>query len=83
MAGDQALFFLEQTRERLTIITLDEEDYYSAIVSAVARRVTGGTIYDELLARCALKANAALIYTWDPGPFSPAWAGNSPAGPDP
>ena len=25
----------------------------------------GGTIYDALLARCALKAKATTIYTWD------------------
>lgn len=65
IGGDQASFFLDQIRERLTIITLDEEDYYSAIASAATQRVVGGTIYDALLARCALKANATTIYTWD------------------
>lgn len=65
MPGDQALLFLDQIRERLTIITLDEEDYCSAIASAVAQGVVGGTIYDALLAKCALKANATVIYTWD------------------
>jgi predicted nucleic acid-binding protein len=65
MGGDQALLFLDQMRERLTVISLDEEDYYSAIASAVEQRVVGGTIYDALLAKCALKANAATIYTWD------------------
>jgi len=65
MGGDQALLFLEDIRRRLTIITLDEEDYVSAIASAVAEGVVGGTIYDALLAKCALKANATTIYTWD------------------
>jgi len=65
MRGDQALLFLDQIRERLTIITLDEEDYYSAIASAVAQGIVGGTIYDALLAKCAIKANATIIYTWD------------------
>lgn len=65
MAGDQALLFVDQIRERLTIITLDEEDYCSAITSAVAQGVMGGTIYDALLAKCALKADATNIYTWD------------------
>jgi predicted nucleic acid-binding protein len=27
--------------------------------------VVGGTIYDALLARCALKAKATTFYTWD------------------
>ena len=65
MGGDQALLFLDQMRERLTVITLDEEDYCSAIASAVEQRVAGGTIYDALLAKCALKANVTTIYTWD------------------
>ncbi len=65
MSGDQALLILDQIRERLTIVTLDEEDYYSVITSAVAQGVVGGMIYDALIARCALKANATTIYTWD------------------
>jgi predicted nucleic acid-binding protein len=65
MGSDQALLLLDQVRERLTVITLDEEDYYSAIASAVALGIVGGTIYDALLAKCAIKANATIIYTWD------------------
>jgi predicted nucleic acid-binding protein len=65
MSADQALFFLDDIRRRLTIIALNEEDYYSAIVSAATEGVVGGTIYDALLAKCALKADAPIIYTWD------------------
>ncbi len=65
MGGDQALLFLDDIRRRFTIITLDEEDHCVAIASAVAEGVGGGTIYDALLAKCALKANATTIYTWD------------------
>ena len=65
MGCDRALLLLDQIRERLTIITLDEEDYYSTIASAVGVGIVGGGIYDALLAKCALKANASVIYTWD------------------
>jgi predicted nucleic acid-binding protein len=65
MGGDQALFFLDRIRERFTIITLDEEDYCSAIASAASEGVVGGTVYDALLAHCALKADAQTIFTWD------------------
>lgn len=65
MGGDHALLLVDQIRERLTIITLDEEDYYSTIAFAVAQDIVGGTIYDALLAKCALKANATIIYTWE------------------
>ena len=69
MAGDQALLIVDQIRELLTIITLDEEDYYSALASAVALGIAGGTIYDALLAKCAIKANAGIIYTGDVDDF--------------
>lgn len=62
---DQALLFLDDIRQRLTIIRLDEEDYGSAIASAAAQGVIGGTTYDAVLAHCALKANAGTIYTWN------------------
>ena len=65
MGGEQALFFLDEIRKRLTIVALDEQDYCSAMASAAAEGVVGGTIYDALLAQCALKVNAAIIYTWD------------------
>jgi hypothetical protein len=44
MGGDQALLLIDQIRQRLTIITLDEEDYCSAITVAVAQGIVGGTI---------------------------------------
>jgi hypothetical protein len=44
---------------------LDPEDYYAAIADAAAEGVVGGTIYDALIARCAFKAKATAIYTWN------------------
>jgi predicted nucleic acid-binding protein len=32
---------------------------------AAAANIAGGTIYDALLARCAMKAGAEVIYTWN------------------
>jgi len=59
------MLFLAQTRERLTVVTLTGNEYYDAIQSASAKGVTGGTIYDALLASCALKAKAEILYTWN------------------
>jgi predicted nucleic acid-binding protein len=56
---------LEAIEERLTVIGLDTHDYHSAIKEAAGNGIFGGTIYDALLARCALKAQAATIYTWN------------------
>ena len=64
LSGEQALLFLEDLRERLTLITLTGEEYYRTIKSASKGGVLGGTIYDALLAQCALKADVSVIYTW-------------------
>ena len=64
------MLFLDEIRVRLTTIALDAHDYYAAVASAAAEGVIGGTIYDMLLARCAIKAGAEIIYTWDVGDFA-------------
>ncbi len=65
VAPDQAMLFLETMRERLTLVTLSEDDYYDAIEAASAQAIAGGAIYDALLARCALKVKAETLYTWN------------------
>ena len=50
-------------RNRLTIITLDEMEYYATIEQLAEKRITGGRIYDALLLRCALKVKAETIFT--------------------
>ncbi len=65
MSCEQALLFVEDIRERLTTIALDQDEYFPAIADAAAEGIAGGTIYDALVARCALKGKAAVIYTWN------------------
>jgi predicted nucleic acid-binding protein len=62
---DQALLFVQEVRDRLTIVTLTEEEYYTTIEQASALHFTSGRIYDALLLRCAAKVKAAAIYTWN------------------
>jgi predicted nucleic acid-binding protein len=61
---DEALLFLSDVRKRLTTVTLDAEEYQAALEEAAANAVSGGAIYDALLALCAIKAGADAIYTW-------------------
>lgn len=65
MECDQALLLLDSIRDRFTVIALEPDEYYSAIADGAAEGVTGGTVYDALIARCALKAKATTIYTWN------------------
>jgi predicted nucleic acid-binding protein len=62
---DQALLFVQEVRDRLTMVTLTEEEYYTTIEQAAALQFISGRIYDALLLRCAAKVKAETIYTWN------------------
>jgi predicted nucleic acid-binding protein len=65
VSGDEALLFLGNIRDRLTIIALDSDEYFKSLETSAAVGVVGGGIYDALLGSCALKAKAETIYTWN------------------
>jgi len=65
LSAEQALLFVRTIRERLTIVHLDADEYYASIEEAAGQGIVGGSIYDALLARCALKAKVERIYTWN------------------
>ena len=65
IAPEQAMLFLEDVRSRLSLIALDEADYFKEIERAAERRIPGGRIYDALLLQCARKVKADTIYTWN------------------
>ena len=63
--ASQAMLFAADIQARLTTIALTPEEYFAAIFEYSAMGVVGGAIYDALIARCALKARAEKIYTWN------------------
>jgi predicted nucleic acid-binding protein len=65
MTGEQALLFIEDIRQRFTTVALDHDEYWSAITDSATQGIVGGAIYDALIARCALKTKAGIIYTWN------------------
>jgi predicted nucleic acid-binding protein len=44
-------------------VSLESSEYFKAIQGAAVNGIVGGTIYDALLAACAIKAKAETIYT--------------------
>jgi predicted nucleic acid-binding protein len=62
--GDKALLFIGDILEHLSVVALTGEEYVSFIQSAARDGIVGGTIYDALLTRCAIKAQADVVYTW-------------------
>jgi len=69
VSGDQALLFLGNIRDQLTLVALDEHEYVQATDDAAAAGLAGSAIYDAILGGCALKANAEVIYTWNTHDF--------------
>jgi predicted nucleic acid-binding protein len=62
---DQAMLFVEEVRGRLTLVSLNEKEYFATIRKAAEQGFTSGRVYDALLLRCALKTKAEIIYTWN------------------
>lgn len=66
----EALLFLGDVRERLVTTTLQETEYLAVLEAAASAGVTGGAIYDAIIAHCALKSKAQFLYTWNVRHFS-------------
>jgi predicted nucleic acid-binding protein len=69
ITGANGMAILEQIRSKLTIISLGEQEYISAIQS-VSETIVGGAAYDALIARCAVKAQADVLITWNTRDFT-------------
>jgi predicted nucleic acid-binding protein len=59
------LLFVEEVRDRLTLVSLSAKEYFATIHNAAARGFAGGRIYDALLLACAAKYKAQAVYTWN------------------
>src|SRR5260370_41643537 len=62
---EQAVLFVEEVRNRLTLVSLSAEEYFTTIQDTATRGFTGGRIYDALLLACAAKYKAQAAYTWN------------------
>jgi len=65
IGGDQAILFIENLRERLSIVALNANEYASSLKASAAVGIVGGATYDALLVACAFKVHAEAIYTWN------------------
>ena len=61
----EALLFLNDVREHMTPIALDAGEYTETIEEAAHAGIAGGACYDAIVAKCALKAKAQTVYTWN------------------
>jgi predicted nucleic acid-binding protein len=62
---DEVMLVVDTVHQHLSTISLSSDEYLAALKSASALGITGGAVYDAMLAQCALKAGAEIIYTWN------------------
>lgn len=65
ISGEQAMLFVGNIRERLTVVGLTPDETFSRLQVNAALGIAGGAIYDALLAGCALKSGAEKLFTWN------------------
>lgn len=63
ITGPEGIAIVSQIRDRLTLVSLSEAEYVSALEASPG--IVGGAIYDALIARCAIKARATTLLTWN------------------
>lgn len=56
---------MKQIRDRVGIVSLSSEEYFAALQGVFSLGVVGASFYDALIARCAIKAEAETILTWN------------------
>ena len=79
VSPDEALLFLDDVRERLSVVALDADAYDAAMKAAAAHSVMGGAVYDALLAYAASHTKADTLYTWNVKHFKRPITSSSPA----
>jgi predicted nucleic acid-binding protein len=65
VSAERARLFITGLREKFQPIALTAEEYASTLDRYSAAGITGGAIYDAMLARCAVKAGAEILLTWN------------------
>lgn len=65
ISAEQAMLFIGSIRERLSVIALTGDEYANALAASAALGMVGGSIYDAMLAHCAIKAQAEAIFSWN------------------
>lgn len=60
---------LQEIEHRLSLVWIDGDEYVAAIDRIAKAGIVGGAVYDGLIATCALKARAEVLYTWNVNHF--------------
>jgi predicted nucleic acid-binding protein len=65
ISSEQGMLFITNIRERMTIVSLNADEYGDMLKKFTSIGIVGGALYDAFLATCALKAKAETLFTWN------------------
>jgi predicted nucleic acid-binding protein len=65
LSAESADLLVQEIEHRLTLLSLDGNEYGAAIRRIAKMGIVGGAVYDGVVAECALKARANCLYTWN------------------
>jgi predicted nucleic acid-binding protein len=65
MSSESADLLVQEIEHRLTLVSLNGDEYRAAVRRIARMGIVGGAVYDGLIAACALKAGAHHLYTWN------------------
>lgn len=65
LSAESAALLVQEVEHRLTLVWLDGDEYLAAINRIAGMGIVGGAVYDALIAACAAKAKADMVYTWN------------------
>jgi predicted nucleic acid-binding protein len=67
----------ENLASALRLVALTQREYWAIVLDASIRGLSGGVVYDALIARAAAKARADVVVTLNPSDFQRVLAGGS------
>lgn len=65
ISGSDGAAVIKQIFNRLSLVSLNEQEYVAALDFAASENIVGAAVYDLLIAQCALKAKADVLLTWN------------------
>ena len=63
ISPEQCMLFVNDLRERFTLVHLTGAEYVATVASAAKAGLPGGKVYNALILACAGKAGAEVVYT--------------------
>jgi predicted nucleic acid-binding protein len=71
LSEQDAFRLLEENFAKTPIVTLTSTQYWRVLKESTEKKISGGQIYDALIAACARKARAPVLLTWNQDHFGP------------